>query len=115
MSAPWEPILIGATSLLVSGMSFIYASRAQLENRRAEEARTSKQLDAARQAVDAAAYERAKNLYEAAIANMERQNASLRDEVEQLSRENAELRRKVAVLEHRLDQLEAIQEQKREG
>ena len=94
--------LIGVASLAVAGLSFIYASRAQAATRRAETARTR----TAEVAVDAAAYQRARELYESGIKSLSEQNAFLHAQLTDLQAEADRFRQAGRLMAERIAQLE---------
>ena len=99
MSSPLESIFVGLASLSISGLSFIYANRAQAASRLAEATRAAAAVSAAQSSVDAAAYDRAKNLYESALRNMEHQAGEDREEISRLKQHTAAMEVRIAVLE----------------
>lgn len=97
--------LIGIASLSIAGISFIYASKAQRATREAETMRSR----VSEVTVDAAAYARARDLYESSIKTFAAQNDSLRAEITELQhaktalgQHNQELERRTIYLERAL-------------
>jgi chromosome segregation ATPase len=102
VSSALSSAFVGIASFLVAALSFIYASRAQRSTRQAEAA----QAQAAIVAVDAAAYARAKELYESGVETVNKLNALLKGEVSRLNDEKVELLRRMGDLEVRVRELE---------
>ena len=84
-------IAIGAPSLLIAFVSFIYATKARTET-----------AIAGRSKVDADAYSRAKDVYESAIRTLQAEALELRAEIARQKIEVAELTARVGVLEQQL-------------
>lgn len=95
--------IIGVASLAVAGLSFIYASKAQQATRQAEAARVRE----TEVAVDAAAYGRARDLYESGIKALKEQNDGLREQVRGLQDGNDHLIRRLHDMDNRVAKLEA--------
>jgi hypothetical protein len=78
---PWDTIVIGVVGFLVSSLAFISAQRALQAGK---EAQSRHELVEERR-VDADAYERARDIYDAAIGQLRRQNDDLEGQLARLN------------------------------
>jgi hypothetical protein len=103
-------LIVTVISLAIAALSFIYSTRAVAQGREAEARGLITQKEIAEQEIDAAAYERAKGLYESMIAQLENENRRLNAYVDALKRAydtelnlTADLRERVGGMAVQLD------------
>ena len=89
---PWDTIIIGIIGFAISALAFISAQRAL---RAGEEAQSMHELTEEHK-VDADAYQRAREIYDAAIAQLRRQNEDLEDQLTWLNNRASRLSDAVA-------------------